>query len=286
MSEVLHKQQSVAQDRGDTSHPLFCAQAALLSQRFLHFFWSGDIVTCAKFLDPNVCLVESNMQRSFVGKDNVSRFLSEQRLRRTPDYRGHDEEYDVQPVTNDVCTVSARYHAPAGPTSAGDASRSNVFGSFFWMLGENGLPLLKLCNFSRQSDRELSEARREPNATETGSSTVEHRVALQAHDTSGTTHWVYPHNVIYIAAAHQYTDVHCRDRLIHLRASFTQVLEQLDGVVVRIHRSYAVNPSYISHMEGEELHLINGAVLPIPVKRVRQVRELLAQHADKLGDRT
>ena len=284
MSEVLHNQQSAAQDRGDTSHPLFCAQAALLSQRFLHFYWSGDIDTCTKFLGPNVCLMDSNVQMNLVGKNKAVDLLREQRLRLASDYRGYDERYEVEPVVNNVCTVSARYRAPFND----DTTYANVLCSFFWFVGNDGLPQLQLCNLSRRSDQELALARGE-GTDFTGAKAAknrEHRVALQAHDTSGTTHWVYPHNVIYIAAAHQYTDVHCRDRLIHLRASFTQVLEQLESVVVRIHRSYAVNPSYISHMEGEELHLINGAVLPIPVKRVRQVRELLAQHADKLGDRT
>ena len=91
--------------------------------------------------------------------------------------------------------------------------------------------------------------------------------------------------MIYIAADHQYTNIYCRDRLIHLRAPFSDVIKQMDDCVVRVHRSYAVNPLYISHMKGTKLHLITGAQVPIPYKRVSKVRADLSKYCIRLGKR-
>lgn len=54
---------------------------------------------------------------------------------------------------------------------------------------------------------------------------------------------------------------------------------------MRVHRSYAVNPIYVSRLAGETLYLVNGAKLPVPAKRVKDVRLMLAQHCEKLGTR-
>lgn len=111
------------------------------------------------------------------------------------------------------------------------------------------------------------------------------RLALQAHGADGTTHWVSSHSVVYVVAAHQYTDIYCRDRLIHLRASFSDVIKQLSVCVVRVHRSYAVNPLYISHLKGVKLHLTNGVQVPIPIKQRRRIRMELSEYFVQLGDR-
>ena len=111
-------------------------------------------------------------------------------------------------------------------------------------------------------------------------------IVLQASDTHGTTHWVAPNQVIYASAAHQYTFVHCTDRVIRMRAPFGLVLEQLGDIVLRIHRSYAVNPLYVSHLNDDMLYLTTGASLPVPSRRTKEVRELLAQRFAKLGTRS
>lgn len=111
-------------------------------------------------------------------------------------------------------------------------------------------------------------------------------IALQASDTHGTTHWVAPNQVIYVSAAHQYTVVYCTDRVIRMRAPFGLVLEQLGDTVVRVHRSHAVNPLYVSHLTDDKLYLTTGATIPVPARRAREIRALLAQHFSKLGTRS
>ena len=89
----------------------------------------------------------------------------------------------------------------------------------------------------------------------------EGKVSLQARDSKGLTHWVQPSSVIYA------------------------VLEQLGNVVIKVHRSYAVNPAYVSTLENEMLYLTTGDKVPVPAKRVKTVRAALADRFEQLGMR-
>ena len=113
----------------------------------------------------------------------------------------------------------------------------------------------------------------------------EGKVSLQARDSKGLTHWVQPSSVIYVEASHQYTNVYCRDRSIRLRTPFSTVLEQLGNVVIKVHRSYAINPAYVSTLENEMLYLTTGDKVPVPAKRVKTVRAALADRFEQLGMR-
>ena len=63
------------------------------------------------------------------------------------------------------------------------------------------------------------------------------------------------------------------------------MLDRLPATFVRVHRSYAVNPAYISRFEQDSLYLTTGTAIPIPAKRLREVRLALQEHFNKLGKR-
>ena len=157
--------------------------------------------------------------------------------------------------------------------------------------GECKLALWSWRGFSEAS-RGLGRAFDRPRAASSSIGTLrdaddsgDRQPALQARGTDGVTHWVQPDSIIYVAAAHQYTDIYCTDRRLRLRASIASIADQLSSVVVRVHRSYAVNPAYISRFEQDSLYLTTGAVIPIPAKRLREVRLALQEHFNKLGTR-
>ncbi|ACV22182.1 Response regulator of the LytR/AlgR family [Slackia heliotrinireducens] len=111
------------------------------------------------------------------------------------------------------------------------------------------------------------------------------QLPLQASDAQGTTHWLTPDEIVFVEADHQYTNVHCRMGSIRLRSSFGDVVKQLDNVVLKVHRSYAVNPAYVRRLEREILYLTTGDKLPVPSKRVRQVRRDLLEWSRQMGSR-
>lgn len=51
--------------------------------------------------------------------------------------------------------------------------------------------------------------------------------------------------------------------------------EQDKKLLIPVHRSYLVNPDYISSIERYTLTLLNGTKIPIPVRKYNEVREVL-----------
>ena len=50
---------------------------------------------------------------------------------------------------------------------------------------------------------------------------------------------------------------------------------KLCDFLIPVHRSYLVNPDYISSIERYTLTLLNGTKIPIPVRKYNEVREVL-----------
>ena len=53
------------------------------------------------------------------------------------------------------------------------------------------------------------------------------------------THWIQPDSIIYVAAAHQYTDIYCDDRRLRVHATFTSVVAQLGDAVFAFLKNHA-----------------------------------------------
>ena len=202
-----------------------------------------------------------------------------------------NDEYTVSPLGDGMHLVTMSGTARASVNTCGVPS-AQVSICMLWLTTPEG-PRLKLCeafvNDLPASPRLGGDLRNTQHVPSAPALAITNRstqpLSLQASDTKGTTHWVAPAQIVYVSAAHQYTNVHCVDRTIRVRAAFGMVLEQLAGTVVRVHRSYAVNPIYVSRLAGEMLYLVNGAKLPVPAKRVKEVRLMLAQYCEKLGTR-
>ncbi len=69
--------------------------------------------------------------------------------------------------------------------------------------------------------------------------------------------------------------VYCGKRTFETYAKLDDLQEQLPDSFSRCHRSFIVNLSYVSALEGTELTLRDGTVLPISRRRTRQVQHNL-----------
>ena len=210
---------------------------------------------------------------------------------------------DVIDLSPESWLVAARYSVGRDSQESDEVSAS-VLQSFVW-IADSDQPdarvKLVACHISLPEEQsagsgisaesirsfasELLRASGTRTNGELKTSPKEGKVSLQARDSKGLTHWVQPSSVIYVEASHQYTNVYCRDRSIRLRTPFSTVLEQLGNVVIKVHRSYAVNPAYVSTLENEMLYLTTGDKVPVPAKRVKTVRAALADRFEQLGMR-
>ena len=276
-------------------HDKACADVVNLSHNLMHYLWNGT-PTDLSFIDGKTTIVHfhNDVHKKTLGTLDE---LTAERYSHAEGRTLTNERYHVTPLGETMHLVTLHCSADT-QEGASDTTPLKVLATMIWETsptsdvtdsGESPATMcLRLCQTTSVDDKPATTvAESEAEATDeqeiTPGST--RPVALQASDTMGTTHWVAPAQVMYVAAAHQYTNVYCVDRTVRMRAPMGTVLKQLNGCVVRVHRSYAVNPTYISRMKGTTLYLINGIKIPIPTKRVRETRMMLAQYSDKLGVR-
>lgn len=274
-----------------------CHTVVDLSRNLMRYLWQGT-PTDFSFIDRETSMVRIHNDMRAMEVSNLTDPLSEHAACTTRRILTN-ERYHATPLSDDLYLVTL--HCTADPQE--DESGENpykVCATMIWHAPSNdaadptgnssiGETRLRLCQVAVDEDLPTAadvaadEDTRDKSLAEAPQST--RPLVLQASDTKGTTHWVAPAQIMYVAAAHQYTNVYCVDRTVRMRASLGSILEQLAGTVVRVHRSYAVNPIYVSRLAGETLYLVNGAKLPVPAKRVKDVRLMLAQYCEKLGTR-
>lgn len=277
-------------------------QAAALSKELFWLFWSGITSSCIRLMSPSVYTVNSTEISVATGTREVAGALQRLRTKLPNTLLIDSESYHATKLSEDTFIVLVQQDISAWSTTIRDQAAQQfpplkVIATLLWKRPSTGEePRLAMGHYSYALVRDWNE---------TGEVLVRHdkqnysvvasqneqsennsgKIVLQAHDVMGNTHWIAPENIIYVKAEHQYTDVHCRDRLLRLRASFTSILDQLGSTVVRVHRSYAINPTYISRMEQNTIYLTTGDEIPVPVKRVREVRGILQTQFSHLGVR-
>lgn len=107
------------------------------------------------------------------------------------------------------------------------------------------------------------------------------RSAVPLHDIQGTLWSVAAAEVRLIEAHRQQTILHCMDSDIILRRGFADVVRQFGDKLIVVHRSFAVNPSYVRSASHAGILLDDGTFVPIPQRRAKEVREELERAIKK-----
>ena len=72
--------------------------------------------------------------------------------------------------------------------------------------------------------------------------------------------------------------IHLRDKTITVKKTVTEIEKQTEGLLVRVHSSFIVNPVDVVSVRRFEVSLSDGAVIPIPEKRYTAVKKTLMTH--------
>ena len=298
MISLLHNSFAIDADSNGAGLSDFERTAASLSRELLWLFWANAIDSCAHMIDSTSSLIAAEDPFEYSGPAQITRVLQSMRDPYASRLVMNEERNEVVSLGTDACMVLSHHSvddvSPDGSIQRHAESFKRFLCSTVWTRSEDGECKLALWSWrgftglSKTVERPLDRLRSSNSSIGTlrdAGDPGERQPALQARGTDGVTHWVQPDSIIYVAAAHQYTDIYCTDRRMRLRASIASIADQLSSVVVRVHRSYAVNPAYISRFEQDSLYLTTGTVIPIPAKRLREVRQALQEHFNKLGKR-
>lgn len=107
---------------------------------------------------------------------------------------------------------------------------------------------------------------------------------LIANGTNGTTYYIEYADIQYICAGKgKFCDIHTRNGVICVRLLIDQLQHLLPHQFCRPHRSYLVNVMEITSLSRSQITLRNGACIPVPAKKYRQVEADIAAHLKELA---
>lgn len=91
-------------------------------------------------------------------------------------------------------------------------------------------------------------------------------------------------DIIYVYKQQKYSVIAAKAVEIPVRKPLAQVLEELDhtGSFLMVERGYIVNLFHVEKLEGEQIYLDNGSVLPVSRNRLKETREAITRYWRKM----
>ena len=96
---------------------------------------------------------------------------------------------------------------------------------------------------------------------------------------------VDPNEIMYVKAHGKRCVIHCMGDEFSVPALLREVVDQLPGTFVKVHRSYLVNSTNVQSLQRSSVTMIDGSEIPLPEKRYTAVRrEILNRVAQAAED--
>lgn len=106
---------------------------------------------------------------------------------------------------------------------------------------------------------------------------------LRFTDCHGRIQSFLPEDILYVAAENACSRIVCPYRAVSVRHPLIQIQELLPDHFLRVHRSFLVNRSHITHLFPRVLFLSNGDRLPVPKEKYNWLRDLLDEDGKQSG---
>ena len=246
------------------------------SKDFVHHLWARDFSWCLNRIVKDFAWIGPNHEQIVQTRQDFGDILSE-RPGLFPRSSVTDEEYTVATSNESLCVTSGTYQVLT-PTDNQHIDVQRYRCTFVWKRTGRKLALVHMhvsipAGLDDQVKGEPVVAGTEAyrymkSLMRMGSS----RKNVSLYDVDGTLHWVHPSQIIYLEASRKRTVVHCMTKDIVVPAVIRDAIEMVDGKIIRVHRSYAVNRDHVIELKGGHLLLDDGTSIAIPVKRLADVR--------------
>ncbi len=93
-------------------------------------------------------------------------------------------------------------------------------------------------------------------------------------DFKGSISRLYGEEIYYLYSERRKTYVHTKEKNYQINARLNEVEQMVEGLpIVRTHCSFLVNLRHMKYLEGLELHMNDGIVIPVSEKRRKGVYE-------------
>lgn len=265
-------------------------EAIELTRECLDHFWQRDCKYAVNYFADDVIWVGSRQDQYIIGKKEAQTDLENDILELQPCHL-LNAEFNVVASTPKVCVVTGRYLVTTGEC-ADYFLQVQQRCTFVWKLTNDGLRISHIHISNPMGELSLRENERFPNYV----GKMAHRYlinhALKSKEIAsplcitgdgGSLFFIHLSEILYISASKRNAVIFTVNGQIPVRESISDIAAKSNDKLISIHRSFLVNPDYISSVERFTVTMTDGSKLPIPEKKFNELRtKLLQKHNSKV----
>lgn len=251
-----------------------------LTQAALVSFWQGDSSIVLGSCSDDVMWVAPDEGRYMRGIDSVSADFTRAAREIEPAHISQ-AQFTVVQNRGDACSVVGRYIVTVDGEK-GLFHQAQERCQFTWERRSGELKIVSM--FVSWPRRRMTADQPGPDDALNKATRryVEARIAAQSDkrrlvfpDVNGPIRFVSLNEILWVGARRKHTIIHTVSGDYEASIGLSEVERSLGSGFVRVHRSFIVNPSYVSLIERREVVMTDDTRVPVPEKRHAEVASKL-----------
>lgn len=260
-----------------------------LTEECLSRYWQLDIDFILSYCHEDVMWTGALQSEFMEGKEAMTKDL--QALKKEIKHcHMSRQEFLVVQNTGNVCTVAGRYLVTTDETEEYFLQAQQRC-TCVWELIE-GKPQIRHIHVSNPIG-EMKVAEGEIFVNQMGKMAkkyllkrlhdLQDKERLAVTDMDDHVHFLSYQDIVYVMACGRNCMIVSRSQgKMEVHMSITEVLKAAGNRLIPVHRSYAVNNQYVSSVRRYEVVMTNGDIIPLPVKRYKEIRDILLQEHEHI----
>ena len=257
-----------------------------LTYEVLSRFWQRDSEFVLDYCADNVVWIGSLQEQFQVGIDGTRADL-ERCAKEIQPCHLIDAEYHAVAADSKICAVTGRYLTITDGT-ADFFLQVQQRCSFVWEKSYNMWKNKHLHVSNPMGELKIAADEAFPSTM----GKMAHRYMLKHYERAGNSGTLAVHGdggslrffrfseILFISALGKDSVINTLHDEVFVKTSITEIAKQAKDALLSVHRSYLVNPEYVSAMERYFLVMTNGQRLPVPAKRFNALRdEMTKRHS-------
>lgn len=253
-----------------------------LTQKSIIRFWQLDPEFVINYFDKDIVWIGSVQSQFIEGYDEVVKDFRNIMKELKPCHISCQQFMVAQNSAN-ACTITGRYFTTTDD-EVGYFFQVQQRCTFVWEL-IRGEPKIKHCHISNPMG-ELKLAKGEKFANALGKMSKKYWIyrfneaqdkkRIVVTDDNDVVHFLLFSEIMFVNAKGRNSIIHTTSNtLIFSRMSITEFMNKAEEHFSIIHRSYAINNVYISHIKPYQVVMKDGTQIPIPKRRYKEIRDKL-----------
>lgn len=254
-----------------------------LTNELLGKYWQKDYQSIIDYCMDDVCWIGARQDEFKTGRDETKADFMKAVVELQPCHL-INAEYHALSYSSKSCTVTGRYIV----TTDADADyflQAQQRCTFIWIKTGDGLRITHIHVSNPLGELKLDKNEAFPNTI----GKMAHRYLMNHYNNSredirltisgnnGSLHFVKMSEILYISAMGKEAVISTLHGDILAKTGISQLADQSKNNLLSVHRSYLVNPDYISSIERYNVIMTNNTKIPIPAKKYTELRNTLMQ---------